>query len=337
MLTTSGESSQAAIRLPRRGTHRICQRWRSRRRCYATEVMPLNVVQFSRPRHQTGLWLLAFISVFAIVALAFTPRIPLGAGYHDFADKRTILAIPNCLDVLSNCLFLIVGLWGVSWLLGASSKFSFILQKERIPYLVFFLGVVLTGLGSAWYHLDPGNSRLPWDLLPMTLSFMSMMVAVIIERVSIKLGFCLYIPLLLLGIASVVYWHFTEMQGRGDYRFYLFVQFFPPILLALIVLFFPPRYTAANYLVVAFLFFVAAKLFEALDKRIYSAAGVISGHALKHLTAGVACYWILRMLQCRTAIRPLNNTPALFPLEQFAGDGAIDPANVLPASFKGTL
>jgi hypothetical protein len=194
-----------------------------------------------------------------------------------------------------------VGFWGVSWLLRKSSRSAFVVQQEQIPYLVFFAGVALTGLGSFWYHLSPDNARLPWDLLPMTCSFMSMLAAVIMERISVKAGLRMLLPMLGLGIASVAYWYVTERQGHGDYRFYLFVQFFPPILIATVIALFPPRYSGTRYLVAAFIFFVLAKLFELFDKQIYSLTRTVSGHSLKHATAGVACYWILRMLQKRHA------------------------------------
>jgi hypothetical protein len=248
------------------------------------------------------LGLIVAVSLLCVTILCFLPPIPLGPGYHDFTDKRIFLQLPNYLDVLSNIPFLIVGLWGLLWLLRRSSKPSFVMQPERIPYFVFFAGVALTGAGSFWYHIAPGNSRLPWDLLPMTLSFMSMLASIIMERISVKAGLRLLLPLLVLGIASVAYWYLTERQGHGDYRFYLFVQFFPPLLIALIIALFPPRYTGTQYLVVAFIFFVLAKLFELFDKPIYLLTRMISGHSLKHITAGVACYWILRMLQRRRAL-----------------------------------
>jgi hypothetical protein len=117
-------------------------------------------------------------------------------------------------------------------------------------------------------------------------------------------GFWLYLPLLTLGSASVAYWYFTEAQGRGDYRFYLFVQFFSPVLLAAILWLFPPKYTGTSYLIGAFGLFVLAKLVEVFDGQIYSATGFVSGHTLKHLTAAAACYWVLRMLQQR---RPMGS------------------------------
>jgi hypothetical protein len=250
--------------------------------------------------------LIIAVSLLSVTVLCFLPPIPLGPGYHDFTDRRIFLQIPNYLDVLSNIPFMIVGLWGLLWLLRRSSKPSFAVEQERIPYFVFFAGVALTGAGSFWYHMAPDDNRLPWDLMPMTCSFMSILASIIMERISVKAGLRVLLPLLVFGVASVAYWYLTERQGHGDYRFYLFVQFFPPLLIALIIALFPARYTGTRYLVVAFIFFVLAKLFELFDKQIYSFTRMISGHSLKHITAGVACYWILRMLQKRRALPGLG-------------------------------
>jgi hypothetical protein len=263
------------------------------------------VMKLSMPRswpRTTRLSLIIGISVVALVGLILAPRVPLGPHYHDFADRRTMFGIPNAQDVLSNILFVIVGVWGFVWLLGKSSRAAFLDQRERIPYQLFFLGVALTGIGSFWYHLAPSNFRLPWDLLPMTCSFLSIVVAMFMERVNTRIGLVGLIPLLLLGVASVAYWYFSETQGHGEYKFYLFVQYFSPVLCALIIGLFPPRYTGMRYLVLVFCLFVLAKLLESYDQQIYSFGGVVSGHALKHAVAGVACYWILRMLEVRHAI-----------------------------------
>ena len=229
--------------------------------------------------------------------LCFLRPVPIGADYHNFADKRSLVGIPNCLDVLSNLPFIAVGIGSLVWLALKSSRRAFLLPEERWPYLVFFAGVTLTGFGSLWYHLAPGNSRLPWDLLPMTCSFVSMLAAVIMERISVRAGLILLLPMLVLGIGSVVWWYVS-----GDYRFYLFVQFCPPLLIATTIALFPPRYTGNIYLVIAFLFFVLAKLFEMFDRQIYAFTGFVSGHSLKHATAGVACYWVLLMLAKREAV-----------------------------------
>jgi hypothetical protein len=245
------------------------------------------------------------VSLISFLVLWLAPPVPLGPHYHIFADNRTQLGIPNCLDVLSNIPFMLVGLWGTLWLFGRSSASAFQTRLEKSVYLIFFLGVAFTGVGSFWYHLNPNNQRLPFDLLPMTFAFMAMLTSIAIERIGVRFGRTLLIPLLLLGASSVGYWYVTEAQGHGDYRFYLFVQFFPPLLIGLMIVLSPPSYTGMKYLVVAFLLFVIAKLLELFDGEIYRTVHVISGHALKHVTAAVACYVILLMLERRHATRAI--------------------------------
>lgn len=251
---------------------------------------------------RTRLWILATIALLSFVALILAPPIPLWLGYHEFSDRRVIFGIRRGLDVLSNLPFVLVGIWSLAFLVRNPNRAAFNAGRERIPYFVFFFGVTLTGFGSAYYHLTPGNSRLIWDLLPMTLSFVSIVDAAIVERISVKLGLWLLPALLLLGAASVGYWYLGELQARGDLRFYLFVQCFPALAIALIILLFRPRYTGDAYLLVAFTFYVFAKALELFDGPIFAQGRVVSGHTLKHLTASLACYWILRMLQCRSVI-----------------------------------
>ena len=247
---------------------------------------------------RTRLLLLVAICLTAAVAVIRVPRVPLGSSYHVFADKRELLGIPNAGDVLSNLPFFLVGMWALIWLSLPSSRSAFLDRRERIPYLVFFAGVMLTGVGSFWYHLAPSDSRLPWDLLPMTCSFIALIVATYMERVNLPRGFLALIPMLLAGSSTVAYWYFST-----DYKYYLFLQFFSPVVLALLIGLFPPRYSGVRYLVIAFGFYVAAKLFETYDFAIYQHLGqVVSGHSLKHVTAALACIWILEMLRRRQAI-----------------------------------
>jgi hypothetical protein len=254
---------------------------------------------------RTSLTLVVAISLVAFICLCLLPPVPLGPRYHIFADNRTQLGIPNCLDVLSNIPFILVGLWGTLWLYRASTTGAFQTRLEKAVFLVFFLSVALTGVGSFWYHLRPDNARLPFDLLPMTCAFMAILTSVAIERIGVNFGKFLFLPLLFLGCSSVGYWYITEARGHGDYRFYLFVQFFPPILIGLVILLLPPSYTGMKYLVIAFLLFVTAKLFELFDDQIYQAGHLVSGHALKHITAAIACYSLLVMLQRRRTIAAL--------------------------------
>ncbi len=252
----------------------------------------------------------------AVTILTLAPRLPLGPSYHIFADQRSLLGLPNALEVLSNIPFFLVGVWGLIWLTSRRGRTSFLDPRERIPYLLFFAGVMFTGMGSFWYHVAPSDGRLPWDLLPMTCSFVALVVATYMERVNVRTGYLAIVPMLLLGAATVMYWYVTAATGRGDYKYYLFLQFFSPVVLALLIGLFPPRYTGFGFLAIAFGFYVVAKIFESCDFAIYRHLGrTVGGHALKHVTAGVACYWILEMLRRRHPV--LSEEAVGFPAPYF--------------------
>jgi len=257
-------------------------------------------------------WLLLIAAVVvAIVTLSLHP-IPQPLSYHDFADHRTWLGIPNFGDVVSNVPFAIVGLSGIIFLGLISLEPSrlahhFATRDERWPYMFVFFGLLFTAIGSAYYHLKPNNETLFWDRLPMTIVFTSLVAAVIAERINVRLGLFLWPFLMLIGAYSVGQWQASESAGHGDLRFYAAVQLYSGLVLVL-ALFLPSRYTRASDFGVIAGFYVLAKILESTDKIIFSVGHIISGHTLKHLTAAGAGYWILRMLQKR---RPL--TTALQP------------------------
>jgi hypothetical protein len=238
----------------------------------------------------------------------FLPRIPQPQSYHSFADQRSLLGIPNFGDVASNLPFAVIGLLGIVFLLRSGSDAAsghFLDSRERWPYLVAFVGLLLTAFGSSYYHLHPNNARLVWDRLPMTVVFMSMVAAVIAERVQLRAGLLLLPLFLIAGIASVLQWYASELHGLGDLRFYAAVQAYSALVL-LIVLLFPARYSRGSDLAIIVGFYALAKVLELLDKPIFFHTGhLVSGHTLKHLAAAAAGYWLLRMLQTR---RPIGNS-----------------------------
>jgi len=247
---------------------------------------------------RSGIWLFPLLATVLAVAALFVPRTPQPLSYHDFADKRSLFGIPNFGDVVSNILFLASGVSGLVLLSRESSRERFLHPRERWPYVFVFLGLVLTAFGSAYYHWAPDNARLLWDRLPMTIVFMPLVATLVAERVNLKLGLWLLPILTVAGMASVLQWHFSELSGAGDLRFYAAVQLYS-LLALLAALLLPPRYTRSPDLLVVAGFYVVAKLCETLDHRIFSLGHVVSGHTLKHLTAGAAGFWILRMLMKR--------------------------------------
>jgi hypothetical protein len=250
---------------------------------------------------RSRIWLVCEVLLASVVAVLFLPRIPQAANYHVFADARTLFGIRNCLDVISNIPFLLVGILGLRFLLGtgASGEHRFLDSREHWPYLLFFLGVTLVFFGSSYYHAEPGNERLVWDRLPITLAFMALLSAVIAERISVTAGLRSLPPLLIVGTGSVLYWRVTELRGWGDLRFYGIVQFGSLLAILLLLALFPPRYTRSMDFAGALGFYALAKILESLDRQIFSLGHVVSGHALKHLAAALSAYWILRMLKRR--------------------------------------
>jgi hypothetical protein len=251
------------------------------------------------------------IVALAILYVAASPW-PQAKGYHHFKDDRTFLGVPNALNVLSNLPFLLVGLCGLWYLLigrGSQPGRAWCEPAERWAFLLMFLGVFLTGFGSTYYHLQPDNPRLVWDRLPMTFGFMGLIVAMVAERINTRLAGWLLLPLAAIGIGSVLQWHWTEEQGRGDMRLYIFVQAYALFFVLVTPLLFRPRYTRTADWYIGLAWYVLAKACESLDGPIYHGTGhIISGHTVKHLLGAVSTYWLLRMLMLR---RPLSPLPLL--------------------------
>ncbi|WP_431214509.1 hypothetical protein ACQ86N_06720 [Puia sp. P3] len=177
------------------------------------------------------------------------------------------------------------------------------------------MGVALTGVGSAWYHLRPDNGRLVWDRMPMTIVFMALLSIVVAEFVNLRLGVGLLVPLVLVGVGSVWLWSFTEEWGFGDLRLYYWVQFYPMVIIPVILWLYRARGGIAGAestvmegsrrsrgtvrpLVWVVVWYAVAKVLEWKDWEVYRMTGV-SGHVLKHLAAGVSTVYFVVMYRRR--------------------------------------
>ena len=247
-------------------------------------------------------WLLVALTLaFALAAVLVGP-IPQPQSYHQFADCRTIFGITNFFNVASNIPFLIGGALGLS--LIWKGRGDFIDQREQLPYLVFFLGALITCFGSAWYHADPDNPRLVWDRLPMTLAFAGLVAAAVAERWDLKLGLRSLWPLLALGVFTVLYWYATERLGRGNLVPYGAYQTWTIVIVAVLMLAYPARrYSHGGLLAWAAVWYGLAKVFETFDVQIYRMTGAtLSGHTIKHVLASFAVFAIVRQLRLRNRI-----------------------------------
>jgi hypothetical protein len=259
----------------------------------------------SRLRDDWRGWLLIGSLLACAIAAAVIPPMPQPLSYHAFADCRAFWSIPNFLNVISNLPFLAGGALGVGLILRGDGRF--IEPRETLPYLIFFVGALLTSAGSAYYHLAPDNGRLVWDRLPMTLGFAGLVSAAIAERATLRGGLRLLWPLLGAGALCVLYWYSGERAGHGNVVPYAAYQGWSIIAIVLLIALFPARrYSHGALLAWAAGFYGAAKVFEGTDLAVYRmTGGVVSGHTLKHVLAACAVFAIVRQLQMR---RPLPDS-----------------------------
>ncbi|KAG6588802.1 putative transferase, chloroplastic, partial [Cucurbita argyrosperma subsp. sororia] len=204
-------------------------------------------------------------------------------------------SIPNALNVVSNFPFLVIGLIGLV-LCYRENYFRLSLKGELYGWTCFYIGVALVAFGSSYYHLEPNDARLVWDRLPMTIAFTSIISIFIIERIDEQKGTLSIVPLLLVGIVSILYWCLFD-----DLRPYALVQFLPCIAIPLMTILLPPMYTHSTYWLWAAGFYLLAKVEEASDKLIYNwTFHIVSGHTLKHLCAAMVPVFLTLMLAKRT-------------------------------------
>ena len=228
--------------------------------------------------------LIALICLAAIIVVAALGPIPQSQSYHHFADTRTFFGIRNTFDVLSNLPFIGVGLLGFIFTVHPRSTLE---TPQRWAYAVLFAGLLLTGFGSGYYHLAPDTQRLVADRLPMTVAMVGATTVLLCDR--FRPGSLWALPVLLaLGIGSVIQWSISEQHGNGDLRWYALYQGFTIIFATAMLLLFPSSANNTRAFAIAVIGNIAAKLFELLDKPIYQIGGIVSGHTLKHLSAGLS-------------------------------------------------
>jgi len=236
-------------------------------------------------------WILLAVAAGAMVVVFLLPPIAQDPAYHSFSDTSTVLGVPNFWNVLSNAPFLLVGAWGLSVAPAAVPTIP------RPAYLLFCLGVILVGFGSAYYHYAPTSDTLVWDRLPITLAFMALFAMVIGDRISPTLGRRLLWPLVLAGVAAVMYWDWTELKGQGDLRAYGLVQFLPMVLIPLMLVTDKGRGLKARWLWATLAAYGLAKLAEHYDRALHVATGLLSGHSLKHLLGALAVFLALQAMR----------------------------------------
>jgi hypothetical protein len=230
------------------------------------------------------------------MAMVFVHPIAQSPEYHNFADRRVIWGIPNFFDVTTNICFMAFGLMGLIFCLN---------RREKVApwsWRVLFLGVTLVAFGSGYYHWSPDNRTLLWDRLPITIGFMGLFVGLMSEHASKKFERIFLVPAVLLGLLSVVYWHYCD-----DLRFYIWVQCMPLLCIPVVLALFKGQFSHRIYLIIALALYGLAKIAEIYDKEFFAfTREQFSGHSLKHLLAALGPFSLYVMLRHRKRRKPAS-------------------------------
>ncbi len=230
------------------------------------------------------------LGVFALVLFSYAfymKPLPQDPAFYNFADTALFLGVPNFWNVATNLPFLGVGLWGIWHLI----RFP---RPKNLSSWIYFGGVFFTGVGSTYFHWTPTPDSLMWDRLPMTVAFSGFFATLISVLVNRKWGYHLGWILSLYGISSVIYWRYTESLGEGDLRPYALLQAGILAYIPLTLTLYREQKKALRWVLGAFLAYAGAKILEFYDHEVFHILGVCGGHPLKHLTAGLAT-WFLAM------------------------------------------
>ncbi len=127
----------------------------------------------------------------------------------------------------------------------------------------------------------------------MTIAFMALFVMVLADRVNARVAKLLLWPLLSAGLLSVAYWYWTELNGQGDLRAYVLIQFSPMLLIPVMLLLFAKGVMRSAWLWGTIDTYGVAKVAENFDEAIFHATGMISGHSIKPMLGAVAVLWVV--------------------------------------------
>ncbi len=257
-------------------------------------------------RHKAKIIFILGVVLVGTIVMFFIPRISQDPNYHNFIDQRRLFGIPNFWNIMTNIPFIIAGALGLHVCNPNVPRGG--LPELGSGYRMLFVGILLVGFGSAYYHYNPSTQTLLWDRLPMTIAFMAFLCVIVGEHISIHGANRLLAPALVIGLGAVIYWYVTEAKGVGDLRPYGLVQFLPMVLIPLILILFQSRLSNNGYIWVVLGAYAASKVAEHQDVAVYHITGIISGHSVKHLFASFGALLMVLALTRRGERGATSNT-----------------------------
>lgn len=238
-------------------------------------------------------WVLIVTWLGLTLLALFGPSLVQPGDPHGFADQQLWLGIPHALDVLTNLPFAAFGLAGLVVLVPLIRKANTAITQVNIAgAAIFFIGLLATAAGSAYYHWAPDDASLAVDRLGMVVAFAGLLALAVADRVSARAARWTAPVLLVAGAMSVWAWSVS-----GNVLAWAVVQFGGMgVLLWLMRLQPLPGALSIRWGWVLALYAVAKGL-ELADHQVHEfTAGWVSGHNLKHVVASLAAWPVLHAL-----------------------------------------
>jgi hypothetical protein len=244
-------------------------------------------------------WLLAAL-VLAVLLACVGPHVAQYAHYHAFADQRTVAGLPFAMDVLSNLPFAVAGVWGLAAVARVHRLYAPCALDARWALAVlFFVGLLLTTVGSIYYHLQPGDLGLAWDRTGMVVAFAGLLGMAAADRVSPRAGVVVAVAVLLGGPMAVLVWLLS-----GNLLPWVVVQGGGMVLVVVLALRAPVVGAWRLPLAAVIAWYAVAKLLELGDHQVYAwTQGLVSGHTLKHVAAALAAWPVIRLMHNGTHLK----------------------------------
>lgn len=242
--------------------------------------------------------LLTGCAALAAIALA-APALGQSVHYHQFADARGWLGLPNAANVLSNLLFLLFGLYGWALLARVRAAMG---RVELAGATVFFGGLLLTAAASSIYHWQPVDATLALDRSAMAAAFAGLLALATAGRVGSRAAVMLGVALLAAGPVSVWIW-----LESGNLLPWALVQGGGMLLLVALALKSPLAGALAVRWGWVVGIYAVAKVLEIADQAVFDFTGAaLSGHSAKHVVAAFSALPVIFALnrRLRTAHNP---------------------------------
>jgi uncharacterized membrane protein len=232
------------------------------------------------------LWLsiLALFGVGYLLFLLYPLKLP--QAYFDFADRRSLGFIPNGADVLSNIPIFLAGIFLLRKLQAANAW-----GKETGAGLAAAgVGLVLTGIGSAYFHQAPSEATLLWDRLPLAITFVGVLLVVLESFTRVPATRRDSAIAVAASLGTVLCW-----SQAGNIWPYVLLQFGGMTVVVAYVFNRSHRNRALWGALIGF--YALAKIFEGADSLLWeSTRHLVSGHTLKHLASGLAGFLLLDLV-----------------------------------------